>query len=120
MSQICNESWFDSCQRKEIFFFHLTHTDRLWGPPSLVFKGYWSTIPGVKRPGCHIDKFLSSTKAKNEWNYTSTPPIQLHDMERESNAVNLNFRSPTQQGAHVGSVSSYLFVIQSVECWMEK
>jgi hypothetical protein len=25
--------------------------DRPWGPPSLLYNGYWVSFPGVKRPG---------------------------------------------------------------------
>jgi hypothetical protein len=25
--------------------------DRPWGPPSLLYSGYWVSFPGVKRPG---------------------------------------------------------------------
>jgi len=28
-----------------------SHPDRSWGPPSLLYRGYWVSIPGLKRPG---------------------------------------------------------------------
>jgi hypothetical protein len=34
---------------------------------------------GVKRPGCETDHSSpSSAEVKNEWSYTSTPPVRLH------------------------------------------
>jgi len=38
-------------------------------------------VLGVKRPGRKADHSpLSSAEVKNEWNYTSTPPIRLHSV----------------------------------------
>ena len=28
-----------------------THPDGPWGPPSLLYNGYWVSFPGIKRPG---------------------------------------------------------------------
>ena len=59
--------------RSKKFFSYLKVTDRLWGPPSLLFKGYF--LGGVKRPGREADHSpLSSAEFKNEWSYTSTAP----------------------------------------------
>jgi len=33
--------------------FHI-RPDRTWGPPSLLYNGYW-VFPGVKRPGRGVD-----------------------------------------------------------------
>jgi hypothetical protein len=38
--------------------------DRLWNPPSLLSNGYEGLLHLVPR-------------SKNEWNYTSTPPVRL-------------------------------------------
>jgi hypothetical protein len=35
--------------------------DRLWGPPSLLFTGYWCSFPGVKRPVLEADHSPAST-----------------------------------------------------------
>ena len=32
-----------------------TLPDRPWGPPSLLYNGYWVSLPGVKRPGRGVD-----------------------------------------------------------------
>jgi len=39
-------------ERGEIFHIH---PDRLWGPPSLLYSGYWVSFPGVKLPGRGVD-----------------------------------------------------------------
>ena len=40
---------------------------------------------GVRRPGREVDQWTSCrTKFKNEWRWTSTPTIGLHDVERNS------------------------------------
>jgi hypothetical protein len=49
----------DGC---EIFCFHL---DGLWGPPSLLYWGYWVSFPGLKQLG-HVDHPLPSSAAVNE------------------------------------------------------
>jgi hypothetical protein len=35
--------------------FYSTHPDQPWGPPSLLYSGYWVSFPGVKRPGRGVD-----------------------------------------------------------------
>jgi len=44
--------------------------DWFWGPPSLLFNGYWGSFLGVKWPGC---KFDHSPSVQIEWSYTYTP-----------------------------------------------
>jgi hypothetical protein len=42
-------------------------------------------LPTVKRSGRDADHLLSSTaEVKNEWKYTSTPPICLHDQHTDN------------------------------------
>ena len=38
---------------KRFSFLH-TRLYRPWGPPSLVYSGYWSSFPGAKRPRCGV------------------------------------------------------------------
>ena len=46
----------------EIF---LTRSDRSWGPPSLLYNGYWGYFSGVKRPGRGVNQpSPSSAKVK--------------------------------------------------------
>jgi hypothetical protein len=40
------------------FFSSTKHPDQLWGPPSLLFRGYWGSTPGTK-------------PAEHKFNYTS-------------------------------------------------
>jgi len=55
---------------EEIFSF----LKRLLGPPSHLYIGY-----GVKLPGREVNHW-----SKNEWSYTSAPPIYRHGMDRDS------------------------------------
>jgi hypothetical protein len=59
-------------------------TDRLWGPPSIIFNGFRASLPGVKWFGRGVNhSLLSSAEVKNEWSYTSTPPICLNDADKK-------------------------------------
>jgi hypothetical protein len=53
-----------------------TCPDRPWGPPSLLYNWY-RVFPGSKeRPGRDADPSPpSSVVVKNEYSYTSTPPM---------------------------------------------
>jgi hypothetical protein len=64
------------------FFPSPPHPDRLWGPPSLLFNGYWGLFCwGVKLPGHETDNSPPpSAEVKNALSYTSTLPIHLHGM----------------------------------------
>jgi hypothetical protein len=43
------------------------------------------TFPVVNRPGCEVNHpSPSNPKVKHEWNYTSTPPISLHGVDRRN------------------------------------
>jgi hypothetical protein len=50
---------------------------RLWGPPSLVFNGYWGALfTGGKQQGCVAAQSLPShAEFKNDWSYTCTSHI---------------------------------------------
>ena len=57
-------------------------TDSPWGPPNHLFNRYRGIFPGLKRPGCEADQSSPSrAKVKNEWRYTSIPPICFHGEE---------------------------------------
>jgi hypothetical protein len=57
--------------------------NRLWGPPSLLFKAYRDSSLGVRRLGCDIAHLPScSTEVRNEWSYTSTSPVYLYGVDK--------------------------------------
>jgi len=57
---------------QEIFLTSRTFC-MLWGPPSLLFNGYWGSLPGVRRPGRQVNHWPSfNAKVKNKWGYTHT------------------------------------------------
>jgi len=47
----------------EIF---LTRPDRPWGPPSILYKRYRVSLPGVRRPGRGVDHPLTSSAEVKE------------------------------------------------------
>jgi hypothetical protein len=57
---------------------------------------------GVKRPGREADHSPpSSAEVKNAWNYTSTPPVRLHDVvvkHRDSFTLTLQQRYKPAMG----------------------
>jgi hypothetical protein len=50
------------------------HSDRLWGPHSILFSWYRGSFLRVQRPGRKV----------NQWSYTSSPFICLHGVGREN------------------------------------
>jgi hypothetical protein len=66
------------------FFSSLQRSDRLWVPPKFLFNGHWSYFPGVNRRRCEVNNSWHPPSAEvNEWGYTSTSPIRVHDANRE-------------------------------------
>ena len=76
---------FDSRQRQEIFVFSKTSKPAL-GPTHLPTQWVPGAIsPGVKRPGRDVNHLPPSTaEVKNEWSYTSAPPICLHGVDEHN------------------------------------
>ena len=65
-------------------FCYQKYPDRLWGPSSFLFTEYRSISPGVKRPGREaIHSPPPIAQVKNEWSYTSAPPIFLHSIDSD-------------------------------------
>jgi len=60
--------------------FSPNYPDRVRGPPSLLFNWYLGSISGIKRTSCEFNP-PSSAGIKNEWSYTSIPPICLHGVD---------------------------------------
>ena len=77
---------YESCLGERDLF--PKYPNRLWDPLSFLPTGYRCSWPGVNRPGHDVDNSSpSSAEVKNEWSYTTTPPIWFHDVDKE----NINF-----------------------------
>jgi len=78
-----------SWQRSEIVS-SVKHPDRLWGPPSLLYKGIRDCLQGLKWQGCGVDQsFTFSAEVKNGWRGTSNPPILFQRMERDTSTFTI-------------------------------
>jgi hypothetical protein len=74
---------FDSRQWSGIFLHSKTSIPFL--EPVFYSVGFGIHSSGVKRRGREVvQSRLSSAKVKNEWTYTSPPPIRLHVVDREN------------------------------------
>ena len=72
---------FDSRHGQEIFLSSKTLKVLWLTQPPVATRGGFS--PGVKRPRLQVDNvYPSGAEVKNEWNYTSPPPIYLHRVVR--------------------------------------
>lgn len=71
--------------RGKIFLSSPKHPDRPWGPPSLLFSGYWGFCPEVKRQGREANLSpQSSAEIKDNWNCNSAPFICLCDVSKKN------------------------------------
>ena len=68
----------------ERFLFPPKLPDRFSGSPSLIFSGSRGSFSVVYRMGCEFNHPPPSIPEVNEWNYTPTPPIRLHGVDRET------------------------------------
>jgi hypothetical protein len=60
--------------------FH-TCPDRPWGPPILLYNGYWVSFPGIKRPGRGADHPPHlAPRLKKEYSSTYSPPVGLRGL----------------------------------------
>jgi len=61
------------------------YPDSLWGPSSLQVSGHRDSFPVVKWPGRNVDHSLASgDEVRNEWRYTSAPPICPDGVDRDN------------------------------------
>jgi len=61
IADLCGLDSWDKILRRQDF---LNSSNWPWGPPSLLYSGYW-VIPGVKQLGCGVNHLTpSSTKIK--------------------------------------------------------
>jgi hypothetical protein len=66
--------------------------DRLCGLFSLLFKGRRNSFTGTKRPARGADHSPTSTaEVTNEWSYTPSPPLRLHDADRGNRTFTFTF-----------------------------
>lgn len=64
------------------------YPDQNSNPPSFMFSGYRRSFLGEKRPGHYVNHSPPYTaEVKNEWSNTSTPPICLHDLNRNNSIL---------------------------------
>jgi hypothetical protein len=58
------------------FFLHPLCPDRLWGPPSLLYNGYWGSFArGKARPGVTLTTHPHLVpRSRMDRSYTSSPP----------------------------------------------
>ena len=61
--------------RNKRFFNSSKPAARSWGPPTILFKGYWEALSPRIKQSQHDAHYSPqpSTQVKNEWCYTSTP-----------------------------------------------
>jgi hypothetical protein len=69
----------------------VSSTDRprsLCGSPSSLLTGYRLSFPVTKQPGHEVNCSLQShAEIRNEWSYSSSPPICLHGEDREKRTL---------------------------------
>jgi hypothetical protein len=54
------------------------------GPPNLLFTEYDGAFLGLKRSVREVNySSPSRAQVKNEWSYTSPPPVCLHGVKRD-------------------------------------
>ena len=78
-------SWVRVPVEPSDFFCPPNLSDRLWGLPSILFSGYWRFFPEVNWPMREGDLLPPSrAEVENEWSYTSTLFVCLHDLDRKN------------------------------------
>ena len=92
--------WGSNPSGGEIF---RTRPYRPSGSPSLLYRGYRVSLPGVKRPGRDVDHPpLSTAKVKERVHLTSTHLLMTLMVSSRA-----NFTSYKQEGSVVGIATAY-------------
>jgi hypothetical protein len=66
-------------------FLYAKFSTQLVSPPNLRFSGYGDSASEAKRLGRDVGYSPpSSAEVKNEWSYTSTPPMQFPGVGRNT------------------------------------
>jgi hypothetical protein len=68
--------------RRKKFSLH-QNVQTNWGPPNLIFSGYWVISLGVRRLELRLTTQYSA-EIKNEWEYSLTPTVCLHRVGSDS------------------------------------
>ena len=95
--------WGSNPGKNKIYATSPKRSDRLWGPPSLLFSGYREFIfpPGIKRPGCEFNHSApSSAEVKNDYRHTATAPYTYALCE-----LNEEFNVRIEKGTLTGKFS---------------
>ena len=66
---------FEFWQREEIYLLS-ERTISALSPPNLIFDGYWSSCPGLKRPEHFVHLPPCSAEGKSEWSCMPSWPQQ--------------------------------------------
>ena len=70
---------------KLTFILYKWRTDLLEDPPRLLLNGHRASFLEAEQPRPEINySLLSSVEIKNEWSYSSSPPLRLHVVDREN------------------------------------
>jgi hypothetical protein len=92
------------------------HADQFWGPPSLLFNGYWSSLPVVKRSGRDVNhRPPSSADVKNEWGCTCSPCIQRRGVKRNECTLYQYCHCRLCNGLHLNKSPPWLYAVCSSE-----
>ena len=77
--------WSSNPGRAKRVFSYPKHPDWLFGLPSFLHKGYHSSLLGIERLRCEVNYSpKQSADSKNEWHYTSTPPLFTCGVDRKT------------------------------------
>jgi hypothetical protein len=77
--------WGSNLCRGRKFFSFIKCADCLWGPPSVLFNGYWDSFLGVKQSGCKVNHSPSWIRMNR------AIPVLLHGVDREDLIITVTF-----------------------------